>query len=100
MERPIEITRFMGRWFVLLNIPTRFDRGTVDNIEDYSYDAQKGRVNVTFSYSNAELTKTSQLLQRANVKNAANTEWAISPKMGLYLPLNIPYLIVDVADDY
>lgn len=100
MERPIELERFMGRWYVHANIPTYFDRGTVNNTEDYTLDETKKTVHVSFCYCDKELTKTSKLLQRAAVKNDASTEWAISPKIGLYLPVAIPYLIVDCAEDY
>jgi len=28
------------------------------------------------------------------------TEWRISPQFGAYLPVSIPYLVVDCAEDY
>mmetsp|Transcript_79915 Transcript_79915/g.258983 ORF Transcript_79915/g.258983 Transcript_79915/m.258983 type:complete len:637 (+) Transcript_79915:88-1998(+) len=100
MERPIELSSFMGRWFVAANIPTFADRDTVNNIEDYSYDEASKTIMVTFSYSNKEMTKTSQLLQKAKVENESNTRWSLSPKIGVYLPLKIPYLLADVNEDF
>lgn len=100
MEQYVDIGRFMGRWYVIANIPTFFDRGTANNIEDYAWDEAQNVVNVTFSSSNAALTKTTQLLQQATIRNAANTEWAISPKVGVVLPVKLAYLIVDCAEDY
>jgi len=96
----IDIERFMGRWYVIANIPSAFDKGTINNIEEYTWDPIKRIVKVNFFYGNSRNERVSVLKQKAVVKNAANTEWAISPKIGLYLPVAIPYLIVDCADDY
>jgi len=100
LERPIELSRFMGKWYVIRNIPTALDRDTVNNIEDYSYDEATKTIKVDFTYCNKSLTKKSRLLQKAKVANEFNTHWTLSPKFGLYLPLRIPYLLVDLAEDY
>eukprot|EP00622_Pseudochattonella_farcimen_P003162 FR738273.1.p1 GENE.FR738273.1~~FR738273.1.p1 ORF type:complete len:189 (+),score=24.91 FR738273.1:81-569(+) len=44
--------------------------------------------------------KTTELLQRAKVVNEAATQWSLSPKVGVYLPLGITYLVLDCAPDY
>lgn len=100
MERAIELERFMGKWYVNANIPTRFDKGTVNNVEEYEYDAERGVIHVSFTYYDAKLTKAKRLQQRARVANAANTQWKLSPKLGFYLPVSIPYLIADCDADY
>ena len=33
---PVELSKFMGRWFVIAQIPTPFDRGASDSVEDHS----------------------------------------------------------------
>jgi dehydrogenase/reductase SDR family protein 12 len=101
MEEPIEIDRFMGRWYVIANIPTFADKGTINNTEDYSWDSSKNLVQISFGYSKpSKPTKRTEILQRATVVNDAKTQWALSPKLGIYLPINIPYLIVYCAQDY
>eukprot|EP00405_Crypthecodinium_cohnii_P038345 CAMPEP_0206544496 /NCGR_PEP_ID=MMETSP0325_2-20121206/11563_1 /ASSEMBLY_ACC=CAM_ASM_000347 /TAXON_ID=2866 /ORGANISM="Crypthecodinium cohnii, Strain Seligo" /LENGTH=531 /DNA_ID=CAMNT_0054043277 /DNA_START=52 /DNA_END=1644 /DNA_ORIENTATION=- len=100
METPIDIHRYMGRWYVAANIPTFADKDTTNNIEDYVYDEANRTVNITFSYADKEQKKTSQILQKAVVENDANTKWALSPKFGIYLPLKLPYIIVACDDDY
>eukprot|EP00932_Pfiesteria_piscicida_P020397 SRR837773.720.p1 GENE.SRR837773.720~~SRR837773.720.p1 ORF type:complete len:501 (+),score=205.17 SRR837773.720:225-1505(+) len=100
LDRPIDLSRFMGRWFVVANIPTFADRDTVNNIEDYTYDEASKTINVCFTYSNKEKTKTSQVLQRARVENEQNTRWSLSPKFGVFLPLKLPYLVAECAEDY
>jgi dehydrogenase/reductase SDR family protein 12 len=100
-QDPIEIQRFMGRWYVMANIPTFADRNTINNTEDYVWDEEKGRVKVKFGYSKPKNPKKCyEVLQRATIKNQAKTQWSISPKFGVYLPIDIPYLIVYCAEDY
>ena len=38
MSAPIEVARFMGRWFVVAQIPTPFDRGAKNSVEDYAWN--------------------------------------------------------------
>jgi len=101
LDQPIELSRFMGRWYVQCNIPTYFDRDTANNVEDYALDEATGKIQVTFTYSDKDNSaKTSQVLQRASVENEFKTRWSLAVKLGFYWPLNIPYLIVDCAEDY
>lgn len=97
---PLDLPRFMGRWYVILNIPTFLDRDTVNNVEDYVLDEASRTVDVDFTYSDRKQAKTSVLKQRAKVENDLNTRWSISPKFGVYLPVRIPYLVADCAEDY
>merc|ERR1712178_284244 len=85
-QQPIETEKFMGRWHIIANIPTYFEKGATDCTEDYEYDPRTGNIQVTFTYSiGGKVGK--QMYQRATVKNAPlNTEWALQPKLGFYLP--------------
>ncbi|CAK8990567.1 unnamed protein product [Durusdinium trenchii] len=98
MERSIELPKFMGVWYVIANIPTFFDQGTSNNIETYSLDETGKNVLVDFTYQQGSSSKLLQ--QRAEVVNDACTQWAISPKIGVFIPLRLSYLIVDCAEDY
>merc|ERR1712113_695853 len=67
----------------------------------YTCDEAGEVVHVNFFYSNKEFTKTSCIRQRATVQNVGlGTEWRISPQFGVYLPVSIPYLVVDCVEDY
>eukprot|EP00966_Prymnesium_polylepis_P198573 4602111-Prymnesium_polylepis.1 len=46
---PIDIERFMGRWYVQAAVPTVLDRGACNAIEDYSWNPQDGCIDVTFT---------------------------------------------------
>lgn len=98
-EQPIEIQRFMGKWYVVAHIPTYFDKGTVDNTEEYVWDAEKQTIGITFTYSNAKRTKTSTINQTGKIKNEQNTQWQLTLKVA-FVPISLPYLILDCAEDY
>lgn len=100
MEGAIDVGRFMGKWYVYAAIPTIFDRNTVNNVEEYTLDAATMTVDVNFTFASKDFKKQSLIKQRAKVKTEAGTEWAISPKFGVYLPLGIPYLVCHCAEDY
>ena len=101
MAQPIDLERFMGRWYVLANIPTIFDRGTINNMEDYAWDAERQTITSTFTYQRSAAARPDSVRQRCTLKNEAKTEWVFSQKVGLfYIPLGTPYLILDCAGDY
>merc|ERR1712232_704665 len=100
IDRAIDLDCFMGRWYVVLNIPTYFDRDTVNNVEEYSYDESTETIEVSFTYCDKRMSKRSELKQRAKVVNDRKTQWSLKPKIGVYLPLQIPYLIADCGEDY
>ena len=55
---PVEVSKFMGRWFVIAQIPTPFDRGASDSIEDYTWNEAEQRIEVAFSMKRLTLTLT------------------------------------------
>ena len=47
MATPIDVPkRFMGRWFVVANIPTYFEVGATNLIEDYIWNEEEQFVQV------------------------------------------------------
>src|SRR5579859_6580998 len=45
----VDLTRFMGDWYVIANIPTRLERDAYDAVESYQLRPD-GRVQTTFRY--------------------------------------------------
>jgi dehydrogenase/reductase SDR family member 12 len=97
---PIDIEQFMGRWYVHANIPTFFDKGTVNNVEEYEWDDVARCVKVLFCYSSLSasgvLKEDSTLRQIGTIDNVYRTQWTMSMKFLLYWPLGIKYLILAV----
>jgi len=102
MAAPLDVTRFMGKWFVLAQIPTPFDRGARGSVEEYAWNEAEQRVDVCFIMTRRNSASRTTLLQRAYLRNPpTNSRWSLSPRLGgLYLPLALPYLVVDVDADY
>mmetsp|Transcript_227 Transcript_227/g.274 ORF Transcript_227/g.274 Transcript_227/m.274 type:complete len:551 (-) Transcript_227:227-1879(-) len=100
-SKPVDIQKFMGRWYVQATIPTYFEVGMMNSIEEYSWNETNQSIDVNFRMQSTPEAEPTQLLQRATITNKeTNTRWAISPKIGIYLPLGLPYLLLDVNDDY
>jgi apolipoprotein D and lipocalin family protein len=45
----LDLERFMGDWYVIANIPTRFERGAHNAVESYRLEGE-GRVATTFTF--------------------------------------------------
>jgi lipocalin len=67
----------------------------------FQWDEEKQSIEVVFKYQKSRTAKPDVLMQRCKVVNEAKTEWALSPKFGLfYIPIGIPYLILYCEEDY
>ncbi|QDK36877.1 hypothetical protein DOE51_04360 [Bdellovibrio sp. NC01] len=94
----VDISRFMGDWYVVANIPTFVEKGATNAIESYSWNEKENRIDVDFRF-NADTPKgpVKRYPQKAWIydKNT-NAEWRVQP----WWPLKFSYLIIDLAPDY
>jgi apolipoprotein D and lipocalin family protein len=105
MARKIDIQAYMGRWYVVAEIPSFVTRGSVNNIEDYTFDESRNLICVSFKYSTVDsdgkVSDTpSELKQHGRISNEYNTEWALEVKMVIYWAISMRYLILEVDDNY
>ena len=102
LSRAIDPMRCMGRWHVQLAVPTALDGDAHNAIEEYEWDEANQRIGVTYSFLKGSFEgKESKIYQRGWVKSDAGTTWHVSPYLGFfYLPVKLPYLIVDVDAEY
>jgi lipocalin len=102
MNTPINVEKFMGRWYVHAHIPSMFDKGTVNNIEEYSWDQEKQKIGVIFKYravnKDGSLGSEKILQQSASILNTECTEWSMSIKLLVYWPLPLNYLLLAVNE--
>lgn len=97
---PIDLQKFMGRWHVIGVIPTYFEQGASNCVENYAWDAENERVDVTFTYKKAN-GSAGEILQRASIVNGSNTEWSLAVKALIgYIPVGMAYLVLYCAEDY
>ncbi len=94
----VDLERFMGDWYVIANIPTPFEKGAVNAIENYKWNTEKEIVEVTFDYrAGSPDGKPKQMTQKGFIYNKeTNSEWRVQPLW----PFKLGYLIIDLADDY
>jgi apolipoprotein D and lipocalin family protein len=90
----MDLQKFLGSWYVIGVLPTPFEKGAANGIETYTLDS-KGNIRVEYVfYKNG---KKKVMRQKGwIVDKEKNTEWKVQPLW----PLKLPYLIIDLAEDY
>jgi apolipoprotein D and lipocalin family protein len=94
----VDLTRFMGAWYVAAGRFTFLEKEVNNAIEIYSYDEKTGVITIDFSYRRgAPDGKERKIPQTGRVmEGSQNAHWLVSPLW----PLKFDYLIVALADDY
>lgn len=90
----VDIPRFMGKWYVIANIPTVFEKGGTNSIEEYSWNEKEDRIDVMFTMMKNGEKK--EYPQKAWVENKSGSHW----KIQFFWPLKFDYLVIDLAPDY
>jgi apolipoprotein D and lipocalin family protein len=95
--RSVDLDRFMGDWYVIAAIPTRFERGAHNAVESYRL-GDEGRIETTFTFRKGgfdgpekRYTPTGFVHDRSS-----NAEW----RMQFVWPFKSEYLIVALDPDY
>lgn len=90
----VDIPRFMGKWYVIANIPTFIEKGATHGIEEYTWNEKENRIDVMFTQMKDGEKK--EYPQKAFVDSKSGNKW----KIQFFWPLKFDYLIVDLAKDY
>ena len=99
----VDLEKFMGSWYVLANIPTFFEQNVGNCIENYLWNAEKKRVDITFTYRAKGSSESSSTSMKGVVINAPlNTHWLVSPRLlgSIFMPIKLDYLIIDFDSVY
>jgi apolipoprotein D and lipocalin family protein len=94
----VEISRFMGQWYVIANIPTFLEKNAFNATEKYTWNQDAQRIDIDFRFNkNSFDGPEKKIPQKAFIYNTqTNAEWRVQP----FWPLKFAYLIVGLADDY
>ena len=93
---PIELDRYMGRWYVIANIPYFPERGKVATYDEYILRTD-GRIDNIFGFKKSFGKKEKQWKALATVKpDTGNRKWTIK----FFGMLNADYEILEIATDY
>lgn len=103
----IEIPKFMIKWNVLCSTPLMpvSEQNMFNPVEDYSWYEDKKCVRVKFNFYRYNGGKSTPKIEEARQHGFVQdmdvgTHWKLHPKVGVYLPLNLGYLVLAVAEDY
>lgn len=93
----VDLTRYVGDWFVFAHIPYSLEKGKVGTLDRYALRPD-GRMDNIFLFRRGSLdAPLEQWKGVAWVHNkATNAEWRVQ----FVWPLRVPYLIIDLDPDY
>ncbi|WP_218668992.1 lipocalin family protein [Variovorax sp. KK3] len=93
----VDVSRFMGDWYVIAHIPTFPEKDAFNAIESYALRAD-GRIDTTFRYRDSSFDaplKTLHPIGKAKPETG-NAVW----DMQFIWPIQAEYVIADVSADY
>ena len=93
----VDIPRFMGKWYVIANIPTFLEEGAHNATESYELD-KDGNIEITFRYNKDSLNgPVKEYHPKGFIHDRnSNAEWRVR----FLWPFLADYLVIDLADDY
>ncbi len=93
----VDIPRFMGKWYVIANIPTFLEEGAHNATESYELD-KDGNIEITFRYNKDSLNgPVKEYHPKGFIHDRnSNAEWRVQ----FLWPFLADYLVIDLADDY
>lgn len=93
----VDLDRFMGRWYVIANIPTFLEKGAHNAIESYELD-DDGSIKTTFTFRKGAFDgEEKEFNPRGFIKDeTSNALWG----MRFIWPIKADYRIVYLNEDY
>lgn len=96
-ESYVDISRFMGDWYVIANIPTLIERGAHNAVENYRMNTD-GTIDTTFTFYQGGFDGDKKIYRPKGfiLDKESNAVWG----MQFIWPVKADYRIVYVSDDY
>ena len=93
----VDLSRFMGDWYVIAHIPSMMERDAYDAIETYRLDGD-GKIRTTFRQRKGSFDSAIETMEPVGtvVEGTNNAVWG----MQFVWPIKAEYVIVDLAPDY
>ena len=94
---PIDLPRFMGKWYVIASIPTRFEKSAYNAVETYELQPD-GNVDTMFRFrDNAYDTPVKTIRSTGYVQGGTgNAVWGVQ----VFWPIKAQYIVAYLKDDY
>lgn len=93
----VDLPRFMGRWYVIATIPTRFEKHAYNAVETYTLKPD-GTVYTQFHFRDGSFDKpVDSIDSTAYVKaGSGNAVWGVQ----VFWPIRAQYIVAYLKDDY
>jgi apolipoprotein D and lipocalin family protein len=93
----VDLRRFMGDWYVIATIPTRFEKNAYNALETYKLDPD-GKVVTSFHYREGSFDRPVKTIHSTGfVKpDTGNAVWGVQ----VIWPLKAQYIVAYLKDDY
>jgi len=93
----VDLTRFMGRWYVIASIPTRFEKDAYNAVETYTLKPD-GRVYTAFRFNNGGFDAPEKHIHSLGIvkPDTGNAVWGVQ----LFWPLQAQYIVAYLSKDY
>ena len=97
IERPVDLKRFMGDWYVIAHIPTFIEDEAFNGVESYRLDTD-GTIATTYVFNNGSFDGPLKTYHPTGFvhNRATNAEW----RMQFVWPFKSAYLIAYLDDNY
>lgn len=94
--KDVELKRFMGKWYVIANIPTFIEKGAHNAVENYEMN-EDGTIKTTFSFNKNSFDGEQKVYQPTGYVSPHDTsKWG----MQFIWPFKAEYIIAYLGDDY
>ncbi|QSQ38159.1 lipocalin family protein [Xanthomonas translucens] len=95
-QPPIDLQRFMGRWYVIAHVPYFAERGHVASSDEYTLK-EDGKIGVRYQYREGFDEPLKEVTSRATAKDGTgNRRWTT----WFFAVVPTKYRILEVAPDY
>lgn len=93
----VDLPRFMGRWYVIATIPTRFEKSAFNPVETYTLQ-KDGNVYTQFRFRPGGFDKPVKAIHSVGYVKAGsgNAVWGVQ----VFWPLKAQYIVAYLKDDY
>lgn len=93
----VDLPRFMGDWYVIAAIPTRFEKSAFNAVETYELKPD-GEVATSFHFRDGSFDKPVKSIHSTGFvkKGTGNAVWGVQ----VFWPIKAQYVVTYLKDDY
>lgn len=93
----VDLPRFMGTWYVIATIPTRFEKNAYNAVETYKLQPD-GNVHTAFRFRKNSFDSPVKAIHAPAFVNpdSGNAVWGVQ----LFWPIKAQYIVAYLKDDY